>query len=167
MSRVVLCLVLLCLVLLTFLGLGTATAEENVIPEDVLTALTSAESFELYSLNPDRLGEKPEDGGFHGWKVLGKTEVKGEARQSLIAALKKGVSDSDGTVAACFNPRHGIQVTTADGKTFAVVICFECLSMNFYKGDERTGYTLTTQGPQETFNQVLTDADVPLAAPAD
>jgi hypothetical protein len=154
--------------LLPLFCLSAARAEENAIPEDVLTALTDAETFELYSLNPNRLGEEPEDGDFHGWKVLGKTQVKdAEARESLINALKKGVSDSDGTVAACFNPRHGIQVTTADGKTVSVVICFECLSMNFYKGGERSGYALTTQGPQETFNKVLTDAEVPLAAPAE
>ena len=82
----------------------------------------------------------------------------------LVAALKKGVEENDGTVANCFNPRHGIRATH-EGNTVELVICFECLSMQAYLGAERSG-ALTTASPERTFDDVLRAAKVPLAPKA-
>jgi hypothetical protein len=133
---------------------------ENKIPDTVQTILAKADKFELYSLDPDRGKEKPKD-KFHGWKVLGKAALKtAETRKKLIEALRKGVKANDGTVADCFNPRHGIRATH-QGKTVDLVICFECYSMIIYEG-KKTATVLTTGAPQPVFDKVLKEAKVPL-----
>ena len=146
-------------VAVVFAGSGVAGAAE--IPADAKAALEKATEWELYSLDPSRLKEPPED-NFHGWKVLGKTTVKdAETRKKLLAALDKGAKDNDGTVAGCFNPRHGIRVKAGD-TTIDLVICFECFSASVFAGDERSGSFLTTASPQPALDKVLTDAKVPL-----
>ena len=142
---------------------GCAHAEKNKLPDKVKEALDKAESFDLYSLDPGRgKGDKVAEGGFHGYKVLGKTTVKdADTRKKLVAALEKGIADNKGEVAGCFNPRHGISVTY-NGNTYDLVICFECSSGNVYAGDKNEGNFLVTHSPQPTFNKVLTDAKVPL-----
>jgi hypothetical protein len=147
---------------LSIAGPLTIAAEEpNKIPSDLQTALEKAEQFELLSISPDRLKEKPAD-AFHGWKVLGKTTVKDAVRQKLVTDFKKGVEANKGIVAACFNPRHGIRVTHG-GKTADFVICFECYQVQAYVGDKPVGGFLITDLPQETFNIVLKEAKIPLS----
>jgi hypothetical protein len=155
------------LVLLALFAVGPAARAEdkaNKIPDDLRAVLEKADQFELLSLNPEEPKEKPKD-GFHGWQVLGKTTVKdAETRKKLVAALGKGVKENDGTVARCFNPRHGIRVTH-DGKTADFVICFECFQVKAFAGDKLQGF-LVTNSPQPTFDTVLKEAKVPLPAPA-
>jgi hypothetical protein len=132
------------------------------IPADVRSALAKADSWELYSLDPEQRKDPPK-ATFHDWRVLGKTTIKdADTRKRLLVALEKGAKDNDGTVAGCFNPRHGIRVKSGD-KTIDLVICFECYSAAIYTGDEKTGSFLTTRSPQPALNKVLTDAKVPLA----
>lgn len=108
------------------------------LPKDVVNAFDKADGFELYSLDPAAgVGE-----GFHGWLVLGKTTLKGDAAKTVRAAVEKGRKDSDGRQAKCFIPRHGIRVGDLD-----LVICFECLSARVYRGDKNIGGFLTTGGP--------------------
>src|SRR5262249_50651629 len=108
----------------------------NRIPEAGDRLLDKAETFELYSLDPDRKGKAaPVKDGFHGWKVLGKTEVKGKAdRKRLNDALRLGVEDNFGMVAACFIPRHGIRLK-GGGRTVDLVICFQCFSAQVFVND--------------------------------
>jgi len=138
---------------------GCSTGGE--IPADVKAALEKADSWELYSLDPEQRKDPPKV-AFHDWRVLGKTTVQdADARKRLLAALEKGAKENDGTVAGCFNPRHGIRVKSGD-KTIDLVICFECYSAAIYTGDEKTGSFLTTRSPQPELNKVLTAAKVPL-----
>jgi hypothetical protein len=140
---------------------ASADKEDNKIPDALLNMLTKAEKFELLSISPARLKEKPAD-AFHGWKVLGKTEVKkAEVRKKLLDAFQKGVADNTGTVALCFKPRHGIRVTY-DGKTADFVICFECYQVQAFVGDKPEKGFLTTKSPQTAFDEVLEEAKVPL-----
>ena len=156
-----------CSVALTFLALvmasvsARAAEKENKIPEDLRAILEKSEQFELLSLSPELLQEKPKD-GFHGWKVLGTTTVKdAETRQKLVVAFKKGVEENKGVAAACFQPRHGIRVTH-DGKTVEFVICFECFHVRAFAGDkDRKGFFITNS-PQAAFDGVLKEAKVPL-----
>jgi hypothetical protein len=109
----------------------------------------------------------PKKESFHGYAVLGKLDVKSaEDRKKLVDALRQGAEDNPGAVAACFNPRHGIRMKTADS-TVDLVICFECLSVEVYIGDKRAekGF-LTTGDPQEVFDAVLKAAGVKPAEPA-
>jgi hypothetical protein len=140
---------------------------QNRIPESVEGLLAKADTFELYSLDPAREPEErgkaePAKDTFHGWKVLGKTEVKGEAeRKGLADALRLGAEDNFGVVAACFIPRHGLRLT-GGGKTVDLVICFQCLSVQVFMNGERKGGFLTTGDPQKAFDAVLKAAGVKL-----
>src|SRR5687768_18379585 len=117
------------LVAVTLVGAGRSAGAE--IPKDARAALEKAAEWELYSLDPEHQKDPPRD-GFHGWKVLGKTTVKdAETRKSLLTALDKGAQDNDGTVARCFDPRHGIRVKDGD-KTIDLVICFECYQVKTF-----------------------------------
>jgi hypothetical protein len=145
---------------------GEREEKENKIPDAVKAVLDKADSFELLSLEPSE--RKEAKGGFHGWKVLGKTEVKdADTRKDLVAALEKGVAENKGEVAKCFEPRHGIRATR-DKKTVELVICFECLQVRGYvdNSDKNTDGFLTSKSPQPAFDKVLKGADVPLPEPA-
>jgi hypothetical protein len=133
----------------------------NKTPDDLLAALEQGEPFELLSLSPEIFRDKPE-GNFHGWKVLGTAEVSdAEARKTLVAALKKGVDESDGSAAGCFNPRHGIRVMQ-DGKETDFVICFQCHHVLVFAADQPAQGFTVTKSPQADFDRVLTEAHVPL-----
>lgn len=141
---------------------------QNRIPEVVEQLLDKAETFELYSLDPDREpdAKAPVKDGFQGWKVLGKTEVKAAAdRTRLASALRLGAEDNFGIAAACFIPRHGIRLA-GGGKTVDLVICFQCLSVQLFVDGERKDGFLTTSAPQPAFDAVLKAAGVKLAKPA-
>jgi hypothetical protein len=154
--------------LLALLMLLTARAavlggeKDNKIPDDLRVILEKAEQFELLSLSPEQLREKPKN-TFHDWKVLGKTTVKdAEVRKKLVTAFKKGVAENKGEAARCFNPRHGIRVTH-DEKTVDFVICFECFQVQVFAGEKQVKGFLITDSPAATFDQVLKEAKVPLA----
>ena len=78
---------------------------DNKIPEAARTLLEKAERLELLSLDPAfKKRGKPET-GFHGWRILGRTVVKEPAaRKKLVAALLKGVEESDGNARAASIP---------------------------------------------------------------
>jgi hypothetical protein len=144
---------------------------QNGIPEAVDRLFAQAETFDLYSLDPEQKTGK--DGkvievkdGFHGWQVLGKTGVKGEAeRKRLADALRLGAEDNFGMAAACFIPRHGLRLK-GGGKTVDLVICFQCLQVQVFVDGERTKGFLTTGEPQKEFDTTLKAASVKLPKPA-
>lgn len=145
--------------------LGAAVADdrppENKLPAPVVAALEKPEELELYSLN----GDTDDPGGWHGAKVLGKTTVTAAAdRKALASALKKGVEEGkDG--ARCFIPRHGVRVSHA-GKSYDLLICFECHWLYVYAdGSDKPLVLTTSDGPQKVLNKLLGDAKVPLAKP--
>jgi len=145
------------------LALASATTSaqkpDNKLPDAVAKALEKASELEVYSLG----GETTELNGWHGAKVLGRTTVKGEADlKALATALKKGVAEGEGG-ARCFIPRHGVRVTHA-GKTYDLLICFECHWVYvFTDKSDKPLVLMTADTPQKVLNTILTDAKVPLA----
>jgi hypothetical protein len=138
--------------------------DESSLPAKARTILEKAEQLELYSLDPV---QAKKDDSFRGWKVLGKTTVKGDAaRKQIVNPLLEGIAKSDGG-ARCFIPRHGIRATF-DGKTVDLVICFECSWVYvFYDKDEkRQASVATAPSPQPSFDGVLAEAKVALPKPA-
>ncbi len=135
----------------------------NRIPEDVDSSFDKAKSFRLYSLEPERRDEKD---GFHGWHILGETEVKDATdRKRICDSLRLSAEDNPGRVANCFNPRHGIRLIDGD-KTVDLVICFHCLSVEVFVNHKQVPGFLTTGRPQTELDAVLTAAKVQLAKPA-
>ncbi len=135
-------------------------------PADPMVPLRNATSFELYSLDPMERTGFDENAGFHGWEILGSTQVDDVATLAILTdALSSGIDENDGMVAACFDPRHGIRLTV-DGRRYDYVICFHCYSARWYTdGDQNRGF-LTTGSPQPEFDRVLSDASIELAPPA-
>ena len=86
----------------------------------------------LYSIDGHDFapGEEPHaDETFHGYPVLGKAEITDMAeRKAIMAALKQGITQSDGSVDVCFRPRYAI-LSTQNERVVAYVISFECLQM--------------------------------------
>ncbi len=147
---------------------ASAVAEEqkdNKLPDAVQAVLDKAGQIELYSLDPEA---KRDDTGFRGWKVLGKTALKGDAaRKQLLAPLAQGIAKSDGNGAKCFEPRHGVRAAF-DGRTVDLVICFECSWVYVFTGkdDNRLASVATTGAPQAAFDAALAEAKVALPKPA-
>jgi hypothetical protein len=132
----------------------------NVIPAIAAAILEQADQFELLSLNPDHQ-QKPAEGDFHGYGILGTALIKDiETRKELVSTFKKAVTENQGMVAACFNPRHGIRVAR-NGKHADFVICFECGQV-YVSGDVQ-GKFLITSSAQPLFDSVLRSSGVPVA----
>lgn len=133
---------------------------ENTLPAAVAAALEKADELEVYSLD----GEQPAKDGWHGFKLLGKTAVKGPEAHEVGALVAKGVAE--GKIGAkCFIPRHGVRVTH-DGKTYDLVICFECRWVYVHTdGGDKAARFATSDAAEKALNAALTEAKVPLAKP--
>ena len=105
------------------------------IPRVAARALTTADEFELLSIEPER-SDSPSPADFHRHKVLGSTLVSdpGE-RLKLINALRSGVEPFYTNVPKCFSPRLGIRVVS-NGETTECVICFGCRQAQVFRGDQ-------------------------------
>ena len=123
----------------------------------------------LYSLDPKSdfpqpNHEKPKGETFHRFDVLGKIEnVDAAKRKELVAALDRAVANSDGNMAKCFEPRHGIRMKKGDSVS-DYVICFECLQMAVHQNGSVVTKAIT-QEPVAVFNKHLTDAGIRIAPP--
>lgn len=140
----------------------TAAAEEkkeaNKLPEAVATALEKADALEVYSLG----GETNVKDGWHGAKVLGRTTVKGAAATKLARDVVKGVAEGE-RGARCFLPRHGVRAVH-DGKTYDLVICFECGWVHLYEDkSDKPRVLMISETPHKALDKILTDAKIPLA----
>lgn len=122
------------LLFLAVIAAGCASSETRpqVFTQEIESILDEPARVELLTLHPYPHQVEPEDGGFHGYEVLGRADLSDAASQGeLFTAIAEGIQRSDGTVAACFNPRHGIRVE-GEGGSVEFVICYECLSMNVH-----------------------------------
>jgi hypothetical protein len=130
------------------------------IPGVAAKVMRDATSFELLSLDPER-GRDNAD--FHRFKVLGRTMVSDAlTRKRLYNALQSGARWNLPFPAMCFNPRHGLRVTTG-GNTVDLVICFECSQVQVWQGNSHVTTFIVGQSPEPVFDQALRDAGVPLA----
>jgi hypothetical protein len=118
--------------------------------------LADAEQYELVSLDPRHLGWGSE---------LGHVAIAdGATRERLNRSLLEGVWASDGTMFACFEPRHGIRVTRAGVTTeFVICFCFQCRQIRVVRGDQVVACFLASPSPEPVFDEVLKAAGVPLA----
>jgi len=116
--------------------IACACSQPSAIDADTFDAIEAAESMELFALHPyphSEEGTPPDRGSsFHGYRILGRASLAAEDRVTELARLViRGIRASDGRVAACFDPRHGIRVT-GGGRQVDLVICYECLQMQLW-----------------------------------
>lgn len=133
------------------LGLGACSGsqtEGGERPSGVLAALADADSVEVLALHPYPY-QLEKDGGdleqFHGYGILGRASLGNQASgNELVALIERGIEASNGMVAACFNPRHGLSVTVG-GVDWDLLICYECLSMQVYRDGKKQDGHLTAE----------------------
>lgn len=131
-----------------------------------IEALAETEgSLEILSLDPSsRHGYAVNNQEvFHGFGIIGKAVVENKAdKEKLTLALSKAITENNGAVAACFNPRHGVRFI-GKGKKIELVICFECRSARCHGFNGDMGILLTSSA-QPAFDAFLTEKKVELAA---
>jgi hypothetical protein len=154
----------------TFLFLGALLGSAKSVgafelPAEVRAVLDNPDRLELLSLQPvdEDAPDFDEQKGFHGHASLGSVQIKAAAKNKLIAALKKGIGESEGA-GGCFIPRHGIRATR-NGTTVELVICFQCSNVHIYLDGKPTEGTGTVGEPQAAFDAILKKAKIPLADP--
>jgi hypothetical protein len=114
-------------------------------PGEPLADLAGATALELLVLHPYPYSEEGRPQGpaedFHEYKVLSRAELTladderhGSTIAQTVALLQKSMRENSTTVAACFNPRHGLRFATGDGPV-DLVICFECLQFHRHDPD--------------------------------
>jgi hypothetical protein len=133
---------------------------------EIRQALDSSRELTLYSLQPGDMELDSQDlktkPTFHGYLILGKTSVTdAKAKSDLLAAFYKGISDSNGDMAKCFEPRHGIHVL-GNNKSIDLVICFHCEQIEVYE-DQKMRFVPITDSPKAVFNRILSQAGIHLA----
>src|SRR5262249_1520099 len=127
-----------------------------------------SQQYVLYSLQPLPMGFDAEERNavttFHGFRILGQTPIRdAKVKSRLLAAFYDGIGSSDGMVAGCFNPRHGIRAGQSP-KSLDIVVCFQCEQIEIH--DEHGKRTVPiTRSPQPVLDRILSEAGVVLASP--
>jgi hypothetical protein len=136
--------------------------EKNEVVPELAKVLATADEATLYSLTSES-GKDPK-AGFHGYPILGETQLKGKDLGTIIGEFNQAVKNSDGVIIRCFSPRHGLKVKSA-GEEFDVVICFECAAYHVYQKAKLISKG-GLKGNGKEMNAVLAAAKVPLPPPA-
>lgn len=137
---------------------GDEPARDRLAP--ALAALDGADAIELFSIEPKERPAAPGQ-GFHNWKVLGRTTLRGaEARRAMAAAIRRGI-DQAGEASGCFEPRHGLRAGRG-AESVDLVICFSCGWIEVH-GPGASGWVRTTGAAKDAMNAALRGASVPLA----
>lgn len=146
-------LAVLSVILLTSL---LTAAEGNELPPEALAVLKKAASLEVYSLEPTETTKGPT---LQGWRVLGKTAVKGPTAAKAVEAVRKAI-EAGNKGAKCFDPRHALRANHG-GKTVDVVICFECHWAYVYVDGKKVGRSLMiTSSAAEPLDAILRAAKI-------
>jgi len=140
----------------------------NCLPPAALRILRAPKAIQLLSLMPLRT-LNPDTPALHGWPILGRVPLADRPeRERLVEQIVRGILESDGTQAMCFDPRHAIQASRGSA-TVDLVICYECLNVQVYLDKVRLGDALdalaTTAEPVQALNDVLRRAGIPVVPP--
>jgi len=135
-----------------------ARAVQEPLPESALVDLREPERLEIFALEPLALDMRgiAEDAveQLHGHEILRRATVEDEGlRREILAQIERGIRDSDGRIAACFDPRHGVRAERG-GHTTELVICYECLAIHVYEDGERSANRTTAETPVARLNEI-------------
>jgi hypothetical protein len=130
----------------------------------VRRTLDKADSFDLYSLEPEVTPEQAKGEKLHDWPMLGKTTVSDpQKKKELFERLDAAIAEPGKGGAKCFQPRHAIRVDY-HGDLVELLICFECGWVYVYvNGEQQHPHEEVDRAVQPAFDDVLRDAGVPLA----
>jgi hypothetical protein len=145
-------------------ALAAAAPTANTIPIDAAQALHESRSGDLYSLEPwsPRASRGPT---LYRFQILGKKRVDGLAYKAAAEELEAAVGRWDERIAACFDPRHALHVTSR-GHKFEFLLCYACHQMAVYRDGKRIG-TLGIAGSAKPMNALLAAARLPISTSYD
>lgn len=127
--------------------------------------LDAAEQVTLYSIDGRDFepGQAPKaEEKFHGYPVLGKIVfTDAEKCNAVVGTLNEGLAQSDGKIAACFWPRHGMRAEKK-GRTIDYVICFECSQVRASEGSSMISKPFSREW-QPVLDKYLREAGITLA----
>ena len=104
------------------------------------------------------------DQHFHGYPVFGKIDItSAEDIREILTAVDAGMANCDVERAACFWPRHAIQMVQR-GMLVEYVICFECNTIAICR-DGQSEFVAINSDPQPLLNRKLQEAGIPIAPP--
>jgi hypothetical protein len=137
----------LALLIAVLLAPGCGTRFEAEVAAADRAVLAAPEALELFALLPfPSQGEeplKPGEEAFHGYRILGRARVEDAgARAALLGLVRRGIDASDGAVAVCFLPRHGLRAERG-GAAVDLVLCYECMQARVYGAGAEPGEIAT------------------------
>ncbi len=112
----------------------------------------------------DEESARPDAETFHGYRILGAADVDDPTtRRRIVELVYDGVDGNTTTVAACFDPRHGIRATQGD-RSIDLVICFECLQLKLYDSGTADGGSglLTSRSPEPEMTRIFNELGLTL-----
>ena len=133
-----------------------------------LEAMLAADTkLTFYSLQPNEderwafTGKKNGIDVLRGYPIRGRAVVSGKKEiAEIVRSLIAGIRESDGTVASCFMPHHGLTIERGE-KKIDLVICFTCLEGLAF-GAYASNQYLVTDTPLTVFNAALERHKLPL-----
>jgi hypothetical protein len=140
-------------------------AASNSLPEEAAKVLKHPSNAVMYSLEP----WSPRDGDdfvaplgrLHGYVILGHASLDAHESDSGAKAIERAIQDYDGTIAACFDPRHALRIV-ANNHVYDFLICYACHQLEVYRDDERIA-SLGAIGSTRALNSLLVQHLVPLS----
>ena len=96
------------------------------------------------------------------YPILGMMELTGADRATSVNGVYKSITDSNGIVAACFNPRHGLRAQKGT-TTVDVIICFECYSLVVNENGERAASIPIMDSAPPVLTKLLNNAGIEVA----
>ncbi len=156
-----------CIVILTlaiFPRCGKSEVDSWGLPDELAVILKSDQDVELYWLNPEHLNEQPES-DFHGWEVLVSAKLDEEKGRESVEGFKSGIASAPDDATGCSKPRHGLRISRAK-EVVDLVICFQCVQVNVFVDEERSGNFRTAASPRQLFDKIVAKHRLPMPGPA-
>jgi hypothetical protein len=151
------------LLLVCLLATASSPADGNVLPKEIVAALSTPDAVTLYSIEP--LQEpQPGEQSFRGYRVLGHMRLNPQQERQVAGAVKKAVVGYVGYMPNCFDPRAAIRVVSGH-RTYDLLICYQCNHLMIYKDDTLLS-ELGISGSPRVLNSLLSGAQISLSTSA-
>ena len=126
---------------------------------ELIKAILEAEQITLFAIEPFIPSDSPEKPP--NYLIRGQINLPNEKNQWVLETLQNAMINWNGALAACFHPRHQIEVVHSN-TVWDIVICFSCSYVHIYRNKHFHSETLMA-GP-EPFTKILAEHGISIAA---
>lgn len=155
-------IVVFVLVVGVFLAISLAAGKGH-LPKEARHALNTATSGTLYALEPwrDSLPAGNALPELDGYPILGQTKLDGAKMDRAAGAVRSAVTAWTLGQAACFDPRHALEVTSG-GHTYDFLLCYACHELEILRDGQHFD-SMPITGTPDALNKILKAAGVPIS----